>query len=199
MPRRSADGSVPQWNALYDVAQRQAGYFSSSQAKEVGFSLPLLQYHLTTGQLERVRRGIFRLRHFPPHPLEEFVVLWLWSGKEGILSHTTALFLHNLSDAMPSRIHLTLPSSWARRRVKLPEGIVAHYADVPEGEHTWHDLVPATTPLRTLRDCAEAGLSGELYTQAVFEAVNRGLVTRHQLQDIEPVTSPPVEGSVHGP
>lgn len=190
MPRRSATHAVPSWDALYEVAQVQAGYFSSSQAKEAGFSLPLLQYHLTTGKLERARRGTFRLRYFPPHPLEEFVVLWLWSGREGVFSHTTALFLHNLSDAMPSRIHLTLPASWARRRVKLPEGMVAHYADVPAEERTWHDLVPVTTPLRTLRDCAGSGLSKELYNQAVFEAVKRGLVTPQQLHGIEPLAVP---------
>lgn len=189
MPRRSTASSVPNWDALYDMAQGQAGYFSSSQAKEAGFSLPLLHYHLTTGKVERARRATFRLRHFPTHPLEEFVVLWLWSGKEGVFSHTTALFLHNLSDVMPSRIHMTLPSVWARRRVKQPEGIVAHYADVPAGDRGWHDLVPVTTPLRTLRDCAETGLSGELYNQAVFEAVKRGLVTTHQLHGIEPLAA----------
>jgi predicted transcriptional regulator of viral defense system len=189
MPRRSAHGSVPQWDALYEVAQVQAGYFSSRQAKEAGFSLPLLQYHLTTGQIERARRGIFRFRHFPPHPLEEFVVLWLWSDREGVFGHTTALLLHNLSDAMPSHIHLTLPLSWTQRRVKLPEGVIAHYKDVPVEERAWHDLVPVTTPLRTLRDCAETGLSGELYSQALFEAVKRGLVTRHQLRGIEPGAS----------
>jgi predicted transcriptional regulator of viral defense system len=190
MPRRAADGSAPQWNVLYEVAQGQAGLFSSRQAKEAGFSLPLLQYHLTTGQLERARRGIFRLRHFPPHALEEFIVLWLWSEREGVFSHTTALFLHQISDAMPSRIHLTLPPSWAQRRVKLPEGVIVHPADIPAGERAWHDLVPVTAPLRTLRDCAEMGLSGELYTQAAFEAVKRGLVTRRQLQGVEPRAAP---------
>ncbi len=187
MPRRSADGSVPNWDALYELAVAQGGYFSSLQAKEAGFSLPLLQYHVTKGKLERARRATFRLRYFPVHPLEEFVVLWLWSRKEGVFSHTTALFLHDLSDAMPSRIHLTLPASWARRRVKLPEGVVTHYAEVPPGERIWHDLVPVTTPLRTIRDCAGAGLSGDLYNQAVFEAVKRGLVTLQQLNGITPL------------
>ncbi|WP_426733678.1 type IV toxin-antitoxin system AbiEi family antitoxin domain-containing protein [Myxococcus faecalis] len=187
MPRRAASNLVPDWNALYGVAQVQAGYFSSLQAKEVGFSLPLLQYHLTTGRLERARRGIFRVRHFPPHPLEEFVVLWLWSDRQGVFSHTTALSLCDLSDVLPSRIHLTLPSSWAQSRVKWPEEVVAHFADVPADERVWHDLVPVTTPLRTLRDCGEGGLSGEHYRQALHDAVKRGLVTAKQLR----LTVPP--------
>ena len=189
MPRRSSTGAVPSWDALHERALSQAGYFTATQAKEAGFSLPLLQYHLTTGKLERARRAIFRLRYFPPHPLEEFVALWLWSGREGVFSHTTALFLHELSDAMPSRIHLTLPLSWARRRTKLPEGVVTHHADVPAEERAWHDLVPVTVPLRTLRDCAGSGLSEEVYKQAVFEAVKRGLVTPHQLHGSSPLAT----------
>jgi hypothetical protein len=44
-----------------------------------------------------VRRGIYRLVHFPAGQHEELVVAWLWSERVGIVSHQTALALHELS------------------------------------------------------------------------------------------------------
>jgi predicted transcriptional regulator of viral defense system len=181
MPRRAATGHTPDWNRLLETAAGQAGCFTAGQAAEAGFSLPLVQYHLRTGKLERVRRGIFRVRHFPTHEIEEYVVLWLWSQQQGVFSHTTALALHQLSDVIPSRVHLTLPCAWARRRVNVPEGVIVHYADVPESKRAWHGLVPVTTPTRTLRDCSRDGLPGDLYEQAVFEGLRRGLFTIPEL------------------
>lgn len=57
----------------------------------------------------RVRRGVYRLVHFPAGDHEDLTAVWLWSQHEGVFSHETALALHDLSDVLPSRAHLTLP------------------------------------------------------------------------------------------
>ncbi len=189
MPRRSKTGVVPDWHALHETVQAQAGYFTARQAQDVGFGSALLHYHVKTGKLERARRGIFRLAHYPPHALADLLVLWLWADQQAVFSHTTALVLHDLSDAMPARIHLTLPAAWEGRRLVLPKGTSAHFAELPADDRTWHDVVPVTTPLRTLRDCAAMGISGELFNQAVDEAVKRGLVSLRQVQSLSPLAA----------
>ncbi len=78
----------------------------------------------------RVRRGIYRLVHFPASEHEDLVVLWLWAEQAGVFSHETALALHDLSDALPGKVHLTVPASWRRRRLRVPAGLVLHFADV---------------------------------------------------------------------
>lgn len=83
MPRPAASGTHPDWNGLYQVAASQAGYFTADDANEVGFSLPLLQYHIDSGRIERSQRGVFRLVNFPPTDQEGFVPAWLWSRREG--------------------------------------------------------------------------------------------------------------------
>ncbi|WP_228565192.1 hypothetical protein [Myxococcus sp. AB036A] len=58
------------------------------------------------------------------------VAVWLWSEQQGVFSHQTALALHNLSDVLPHRVHLTLPANWKQRRFRGPADTVFHHADV---------------------------------------------------------------------
>ena len=174
--RGEAAGKSPDWRALFGVAQAQAGYFTTQQAARAGYSPQLLAY-LGDKKVLRVRRGIYRLVHFPSSDHEDLVVSWLWSEQAGVFSHETALALHDLSDALPSKVHLTMPASWRRRRLRVPAGVVLHFADVGERERTTFGAVPVTAPLRTLADCIEAGLAPRLVDQAVSQAFRRGLIT----------------------
>lgn len=175
----------PSWDRLYEAAAGQAGHFTTRQAAEAGFSSQLLLKHLRAGRLTRVHRGIYRLVHYPASEHEEFVTVWLWSEQVGVFSHETALALHGLSDALPSKIHLTLPVEWQRRRLRIPVDVVLHHADVPAEERSWFGPIPVTNVSRTLNDCAKDGLSPELMRQAAKQALRRGIVTRSKLVEVE--------------
>lgn len=164
------------WNDLFSVAVHQEGLFNASQAKEAGCSQQLLGRYLATGKVERVRRAIYRVVHFPRGENEDLVALWLWSRNEGVFSHETALFLHQLSNALPTRAHLTLPKAWAERQVSLPERLLVSYGDVSDEDRTWHGPVPMTSVRRTLADCLHADVSAELIAQASAQAAERGLI-----------------------
>ncbi len=174
----------PDWSALYTLAASQEGYFTTRQATDVGYSRPLLDHHITSGRFVRAQRGIYRLRDFPSGDHEDHVVAWLWSDSEGALSHETALQLHDLSDALPDRIHLTVPTSWRRRRVKVHPLVYLHYGDVPPAERVWSGAVPVTTPLRTVQDCVHDHVSPDLIAEAVRDGLARGLYTRADLEAV---------------
>lgn len=178
MGRHSSTGPTPALETLYELASEQAGYFSSAQARELGFGTARLQHHVKTGKLRRSTHGVLRLRDFPTTPFEEYVVPWLWSERRGVISHDTALMLHELSDALPSHIHMTLPASWEKRRLRVLDNLVLHFADVPETERVWKESVPVTSPLRTIEDCIRVGVAPELVGQAVRQAQQRGLIDR---------------------
>ena len=112
----------PDWDALFELAQGQQGYFTTSQAASVGYSSQLLYKYLRNGTVTRVRRGVYRLVHFPADQEEDLVPLWLWSERVGVFSHETALALQDLSDALPSRVHMTLPAAWRNRRSRYRRG-----------------------------------------------------------------------------
>jgi len=182
MPRQAASGTHPDWNGLYQVAASQAGYFTADDASEVGFSLPLLQYHIDSGRVERSQRGVFRLVNFPPTDQEGFVPAWLWSRREGTFSHETALALHQLSDALPAKLHLTVPLRWRKRRIQIPHGLILYYADLDTSECEWKGPVRVTTPLRTVVDCSAHRVAHDLIEQAVRQGVRRHYFTRTGLK-----------------
>ncbi len=175
----------PNWDLLFETANAQEGYFTTRQAAEAGFSSQLLLKHIRAGRVTRTRRGIYRLVHFPAGEHEELVVAWLWSDRAGVVSHQTALSLHGLSDVLPAHVHLTLPRAWQSRRLRIPDGVVVHHADVPSNDRSWFGAVPTTNPRRTLNDCAHEELSPDLLRQAAQQAIRRGLVTTAEIGEVE--------------
>ncbi|MBT9588788.1 type IV toxin-antitoxin system AbiEi family antitoxin domain-containing protein [bacterium] len=169
---------MERWNNLYEVASSQSGYFTATQAAECAFSFQLLEHHVRTGRLGRVQRGIYRLTHFPPGEHDDLVVLWLWSEQKGIFSHGTALALHELSDYLPVRYHLTVPFNWKSRRLRVPNLVQLHFADISPNDHTYYGCFSITTVTRTLADCEQDAMSPEWLRQAYQQAEGRGLIPR---------------------
>lgn len=166
--------SGPNHDLLMEHIQEQHGFFTGQQAAEAGFSPAVLGYHVRTGRFQRPFRGVYRLTYYPPAEHEDLLVLWLATDREGVFSHETALALHRLSDALPARAHISLPTAWRRRA--LPDPVERHYALVDERDRAWVGPLPVTSPARTLRDCIAAHTSPELVAQAFKQAVARGLL-----------------------
>lgn len=171
----------PDWDRLFETALGQEGMFTTKQAADAGYSPQLLNRHLRSGNIRRLRRGVYRIVRFPAGDHEDLSEIWLWSDQAGIVSHETALALRDLSDILPSSIHLSLPETWRSRRLRVPKGVVLHFADIGENERSWVGAVPVTSPLRTIVDCAVDNLSPELLRQAAEQAVARGLISRKEL------------------
>lgn len=170
--------------ALFELADRQAGYFTAAQARALGYSDRAIHYHKRRGEWIPVGWGLYRLRAYPVSPEEELVRLTLWSRNrkgepQAVVSHETALRLYGLTDLVPEHYHLTVPFSFRKRP---PAGVVLHRARLREGEYREHAGYRVTTPLRTLLDVAAGDLSPEHLAAAVEEALARGLVRRARLE-----------------
>ena len=184
MTRTKHRPPAPDWDALYKQAETQAGHFTLTDAKACGYSSQLLHKHLAAGRIQRVRRGIYRLAHFPAVDHAELVALWLWSDRQGVFSHETSLALQDLSDALPARVHMTLPTAWRRRRLKTPRGLVLHHADLPAQTRSWQEAVPVTAPIQVLAECINAHVSPEIIEQAMRQALRRGLVASEAVAEL---------------
>ncbi|MBM3736941.1 MAG: hypothetical protein FJW39_14250 [Acidobacteria bacterium] len=176
--------------SLVRLATAQGGFFTSKQAAAIGYTAPKRNYHVHAGNWARERRGIFRLAMHPLPPQPDLVLWWLWSRNrkeepQAIYSHQTALSLHELTDAMPSRVHMTVPAGF-RRSAPIPKALVLHIADVPSSEVELVDGVPVTRALRTLLDVAAAGtVPIEDLRRAYSQAVRGGSITRAEIVAIE--------------
>jgi predicted transcriptional regulator of viral defense system len=176
----------PQENAraLYQVAAAQGGYFTAAQARRAGYAYSQQHFHISRGNWLKIDRGLFRLRDFPPGEREDLIRWSLWSRNQksvpqAVVSHDTALTVHELSDAMPAQIHLTVPPGF---RKNVPPGCVLHKAVLTPEEIEPRTGYRATTPLRTLLDVANSPLSQEHLNRAVRDALERGLVRRRLLE-----------------
>lgn len=175
------DGDHPDIRGLETDAYQQSGFFSSAQARAHGVSRQLLNHHVNQGRFERVRRGLYRVRGFPSSQHDDIRERWMAVGPEkAVVSHESALALLELSDNVPDEVHVLVPRR--HRGLRRPPGVAIHTRpDDEEVATVWRDGMPVTSPARTLVDVADE-LQPEQAAMAVRQALERGLLTRRQLE-----------------
>ncbi len=174
--------TTPAWDDLRELAAGQAGFFTRAQAAKHGISAQLLRHHERTGAVERAARSVFRFRSHPHGERDDLVPIALWAGAGARFSHATALALHQLSDALPNKIHLSVPVAWRRRRVATPKRVVLHYADPYDDEVGWVGALPVTNIVATIADCIRDDVDATFVRQAIAEARSRGSIDRPSAQ-----------------
>lgn len=162
---------------LLAVAASQSGYFTAGQAIEAGYSYPAQRYHAQRGNWLRVDRGIYRLPEWPVGAREDLVRWSLWSRGRAVVSHETALSVHELGDVDPARIHLTVPRNFRQS----DQAVALHRGELPSEDVEEHDGYSVTTPVRSLLDGAATGLDLDQFARTIEEALARGLTTRKVL------------------
>jgi predicted transcriptional regulator of viral defense system len=180
MPRSTREAA----RTLAAVANEQGGYFTAKQAKSAGYNYPHLEYHLGAGNFERIDHGLYRLPTVPPTEHDDLIRLSLWSRNQqdepqAVVSHVSALVLHDLTELLPDRTHLTVP---LRFRKAAPAGCVLHKAVLAAADVEERAGFRVTTPLRSLLDAAAGGLSQEQIEKAADDAVARGLIRKSKLK-----------------
>lgn len=171
-----------QWDTvLYEIAEDQAGYFTAAQARAAGLLQIRLVQLAKQGDIERVSRGVYRFTRFPVSPLGHYMEAVLWPQVRrpdvaGVISHQSALAIHELSDVSPARVHVTLPTA-VRIRRDVPKGLVLHYADLAQADVEKVEGVPVTTPARSIRDAHADHLGNELVAQAIADGRRSGALS----------------------
>ena len=167
----------PDYDQLYEIAEEQAGYFTTTQAKKAGFSWERLSNNVKSGKFQRIAQGVYRLAHFPGSAYEDLFIAWLVTGPNSVISHESALAVYDLSDMLPGEVHVIMPRNASRRR----KGIRLHTNQLSLEEITTRAGLPVTSVARTITDVANSGMSQELVFQAIHEALQRGLVSKDEL------------------
>jgi len=173
---------------LFETAEQQQGFFTTKQAKAAGFAENTHPYHVHAGNWIREHRGIYRLALFPAADRPDLVLWALWSRNrneevEGVYSHQTALSLYDLSDLNPAKLSMTVPTDF-RRNSEIPGILTLYYATLPKEDVQTAQGFKFTRPLRTILDLMEEGaVERRFIIQALRQALSRGLITHHQIQD----------------
>ena len=162
---------------LTRLAATQSGYFTASQALEAGYSYSAQRYHVHRGNWEQVDRALFRLPDWPVDLHDQYVRWSLWSRGRAVVSHETALTIHDLGDVNPVKIHLTVPLGF---RMQAP-GILLHHGDLPDTDIWQQRGYRVTTPIRSVLDVASGTLEIDQLATVIADAERIGLFTRRML------------------
>lgn len=182
---------------LFDIADRQQGYFTALQAQASG--IPRANFHrrLASGEWVRERRGIYRLTRYPVTERPELVIYSLWScdrrgNVQAVWSHETAMDIHDLSDIMPAKMHMTVPKGF-RKGTSIPSVLHLYYGELGDSDVESRQGYRVTTPLKTLIDVAREGrVSPDLIAQGVEQAFERGQLTRREIAEASPAQVAPL-------
>ena len=175
---------------LYALGESQGGYLTARQAIDAGVARSTLTYHAREGgMLQRVGRGVYRLRRFPSSQREHVIPVWLaLSRAHAVVSHVSALELMDLTDLIADEVHVTLPRS--KRGTTIPDGVRAHFTDRPiQGRDRRKVLgVPITGVERTIADVVRSDGWSEQVDLAVRQSLSRGMTTLPRLSERLPQT-----------
>jgi hypothetical protein len=167
-------------DALWRLGAGQRGYFTAAQAREAGYSYQAQHFHVQRGNWLRVDRGIFRFREYSDLPSEEndHLVRWfLWSQGRAVVSHTTALAVHDLGVANPAQIHLSVPPGFRQH----DPAIILHRTALEAHDIEQHAGFLVTTPIRAIAEAGADGADQDAIDSAVADLLNRGMATSRQL------------------
>lgn len=106
---------------------------------------------------------------------DELIRLSFWSKNQkdepqAVVSHQSAIVLHDLSELLPGEILLTVPPKF--RKVP-PSGRILHKATLSDRDVEDRAGFRVTNPLHTLFDVAEGDVTEEQLEKAVADALSR--------------------------
>lgn len=170
---------------LLDRAFDQYGFVTSDDARSLGIDQKRLVDMERRGTLERVARGLYRFKIVPHTGREHLMEAALWPRRtRGVLSHDTALELHDLCDINPTKVHITVPRRYRINR-EIPAAYAVHHRDLADANRTLVEGLPVVTPAQSVEDALETHVDPKLIDQAIDTARRRGLVRGEALARLE--------------
>jgi predicted transcriptional regulator of viral defense system len=171
------------YRQLVAIAADQHGLVTSAGAAAAGVQPVLLVQMARRGVLDTVARGIYRVPELAGDPLAQYQeALLLLPG--AVLSHETALDLHDLCDVNPGQIHVTVAAG-TRIRKALPGWLAVHRGPLEPDDVTGHDGLAIVTPARSIVDGITSALGDRFVDQAIGTARERNLLTVLEEQGVE--------------
>lgn len=142
------------------------GTIQTSQVVEKGISKTVFYHYIEENDLEQISHGIYATRDAW---VDEMFLMHL-RCKQAVLSHETALYLHDLTDREPSKYTITVKTGYNPSRLKK-DGIQVytvkqelHGEGITTKETPFGHLVPVYNMERTVCDIIRSRSNIEMQT-----------------------------------
>lgn len=164
--------------ALGSIAERRWGLFTTAQAEAAGIARKQLSRMASTGAIERLAQGVYRMAGSPTQEHESVYATWLALGGATtprtatgvaaiVAAGTTAAIAHDIGDFFPDGYDFIVPS---RKGTRLP-GVHLRIRTLHRDEVIPVAGLPALTVERTIADLVEIGTDTSLVADALRDAI----------------------------
>jgi predicted transcriptional regulator of viral defense system len=163
---------------LGSIAERRWGLVTTAQAEDAGVSRKQLSRMASTGAIERVAQGVYRMAGAPPMEQESIYATWLALGGGTaprtdagvapiVAAGITAAAVHGIGDFLLDGFDFIVPS---RKGSRLP-GVRLRIRSLSREEVIPVDALPTLTVERTIADLVDIGTDLSLVAGALRDAV----------------------------
>jgi very-short-patch-repair endonuclease len=126
---------------------------ASRQLAALGLTRQAIAKRACSGRLHPVHRGVFVVGQPRLTRSGTLFAAVLTAGDGAVVSHVSAAVLHGMwKGRQPRVVHVTVPPTGGRKRRR---GLIVHRSPLRPDEVGTIDLVPVTSPLRTIVDLAD--------------------------------------------
>ena len=179
---------------LRNLAQRQHGIVSRSQALRAGLSPDMIKFRIRSGRWQPLHLGVYATFSGIPGRGARLWAALLAAGPGAALSYQTAAELHGLSDKPADPIHVSVPRE---RHLVAVEGVRLHRSARAAEPIQGGSYPPRTTVEETVLDLTQVARSFDDVCGWVTRAIARELTDERKLQAVagrgragrEPVTA----------
>lgn len=144
---------------LADLAGRQYGLFTRSQALALGASPSLIERRLDARRWIAVTPGVYGLPGVAPSWRRDLMTACLQAGPGAVVSHEAAAALHGLATFAPGPV-VVMVAHGDHQHLRL--GRLRQSTDLAQRHCSTLHGIPLTTPARTLVDLAAVVRPGRL-------------------------------------
>lgn len=143
---------MTRWNDLAEVAARQYGLVTLTDARACGIAETTLGRRAREEGWESRYRGVWALPGASPSPHQQLLAAILAVGPPAWLGRRSAAWLWGITDRRPDIPEVLLPADRATPR--HPGLVVVRSRTLTEDDGAQHEHLPVTRPARTLLDLA---------------------------------------------
>lgn len=160
------------------IAAERWGMVTTAQAAKVGVSRKTLSSLTASGSLERLAQGVYRMAGAPVAMLEIDTIRVHWLALGGttslVAAGKSAAALHEIGDWFPGASEFVAPI----RRTTRIEGVRIRIRPLDAEDIMFVDGMPAMSVERTIADLVESREDLSLVSDAVAQAIQRGVLLR---------------------
>lgn len=167
------------YDRIYEIAADNFGLVTSEEAKKMGASDKELSRLASSGKLERIGRGVYRIRHHVPEPFDQYAEAVALTGPGSYIFGETVIGMLGLAPTSPNRMTVATPK---RVRKKLPPWLKTVKREAFD-DVTIYEGIPSQTVYGAIASCKKTIMADRLLDAAKI-AKEQGYLTRNEKDDL---------------